>query len=88
MSGADGAASLVSAGYEICEPGRLVVTHLKAGDYDAELSSTGVISVVRSLSVGLDSELYKPVAALTEGLKVLFSRIDDRVEVTLFEVAA
>lgn len=86
MSGAEGTASFVPADYEIREPGRLIVTYLKQGDYDPELSATGVISVVRNLSVGLDSELYKPVAALTAGLKVLFSRTDDGVEVSLFEV--
>lgn len=74
--------------YVILEPGRLIVTHLHKGDFANEFSDTDVISVVRNLSVGPGSELYKPVAELTEGLKILFNKTDNRVEVTLFEVAA
>lgn len=73
--------------YEILDPRQLIVTYLKPGDYDPKLSSTGVISVVRNLSVGLDSELYKPAAALTKGLDVLFNRLEGAFEVSLFGLA-
>lgn len=71
--------------YEICEPGRLIVTYLREGDFDPALSPSGVISVVRNVNtVSIDSELYKPAAALTKDLDVLFQQIDGPFEVTLF----
>ena len=76
--------AIAASDYEIFEPGRLIVTYLAPGDFDPDLSPTGVISVVRNLSVGLHSELYKPAAALTKDLDVLFQRLDGGFEVTLF----
>lgn len=75
-------------GYLILEPGRLIVTYLHKGDFADEISDRDVISVVRNLSVGLDCELYKPAAALTKDLDVLFNRIDAGFEVSLYLAAA
>jgi len=71
--------------YEVFHPGRLIVTYLAPGEYDRTLSDSAVLSVVRHLSVPKNSELYKPVIALTKERDVLFNALSGGFEISLFK---
>lgn len=85
MTGPDRLGARVDA-LDICEPGRLVVTRLRPGDYDPALSESGVISVVRSLNLDTDSALYRSVAELTSNLQILFHMADGGTDVSLYKM--
>lgn len=69
---------------EIRQPG-LIVTYLEPGDYDPELSDSGVISVVRSLSVPLPEG--HAASVMVDGLDLIFRRVDGGAEISLYRAA-